>query len=153
VSKLNVTYLDFGGEVTTTSIRGAGISSANYDAQVTLMTALRGAMDDIVLGVQKKYQIIAADNILSNTPPTDAFAQRELKWLVTYADDTTGKEYQVEIGTALPTDNVTAGTDYADLTATDIAAFVTAFEAFARAPDDLTHTVTVTSIRLVGRNI
>src|SRR5512134_386125 len=153
MSKVNVTYLDFGGETTTTRVRGAGISSANYDAQVTLITSLRGAMDAITLGTQKKYQIIAADNILSNTPPVNAFAQRELKWLVTYADDTSGKEYQVEIGTAEPTGRITAGSDYADLAQAEIAAFVTAFEAFARAPDDLTHTVTVTSIRLVGRNI
>ena len=34
-----------------------------------------------------------------------------------------------------------------------LAAFVTAFQAMARTPDSDTETVTITEIRLVGRNI
>jgi len=153
MSKVNITFTDFGGETTTTGLRGATITSANYDAQVTLITALRAAMEAITLGVQRKYQIVAADNVLSTANAAVATAQREIKWLVTYHDNTSGKQYQSEIGTADLAGHITPGTDFAPLAdGAEIQDFVTAFEAFVRAPDDLTHTVTIDSIRVVGRN-
>jgi len=48
---------------------------------------------------------------------------------------------------------VVPNTDVADITSTDWAAFVTAFEAYAKSPDDVAETVTVIDARVVGRNI
>jgi hypothetical protein len=81
------------------------------------------------------------------------YAQRELKWLITYQGDSSGKLFSIEIACPDITDNIVPATDLADLASTDWAAWVTAFEDFARSPDDLAETVTVVSARLVGRNI
>jgi hypothetical protein len=61
--------------------------------------------------------------------------------------------FTIEIAAPDVTDNLNGNTDLADLSSTDWAAFVTAFESFARSPENGTETVTVTKARLVGRNI
>jgi len=93
--------------------------------------------------------------IILDTPalPTSPYAQRELKWLVTYSGNTSGKKFTIEIACPDVTDNVVPNTDLADLASTDWAAFVTAFEAYVKSPDNGTEAVTVLSARVVGRNI
>lgn len=62
------------------------------------------------------------------------------------------KKFRQEIPTP-DTDKLVPGTDLADMTDTDIAAYVTAFETIAKSPDDDTEGVNVLDMRLVGRNI
>jgi hypothetical protein len=96
----------------------------------------------------------------SGSIPTDEFAQRELKWLIGYTDVSTtisgesnpyyGKNFTVEAACPdLENANLQQNTDFADLTDTQVAAFVTAFEAYARSPTG--GAVEVTYIRNVGR--
>jgi len=72
---------------------------------------------------------------------------------VSYQGDTSGKMFSIEIAAPNLTDNLNGNSDQADLTSTDWAAFVTAFEAYVRSPDNGTETVTVVGARVVGRNI
>lgn len=65
----------------------------------------------------------------------------------------TNKKYTFEIPTALLTGQLVANTGIADLTTTEMAAFVTAFEAIARCPDSDVNAVEISQIIHVGRNL
>lgn len=154
MARANYTVTDYSFEKSTAGFTGVATTAANYDAQQTAFSALRTAVNGIILGEPQKYQYIAVDFVNGNDRADSPYAQRENKWLVSYVGDTSGKLYQLEIPTAdLADGHLVVGSDLADLTNADIAAFVTAFESFQRAPDALTETVTVTQIRFVGRNI
>jgi hypothetical protein len=92
--------------------------------------------------------LIDAPGVASNP-----YAQRELKWLVQYQGATSGKLFSVEIAAPDVTDNVVVNSDVANLASTDWAAFVTAFNAYAKSPDNGTEAVAVVGAKLVGRNI
>jgi len=145
--------LDYSDERSSTSIHVGDITAVSLPGFLTEFGALRTAIEGITLGVVSKESWVGDDTTLSNTPPSDPNAQREVKWLVRYTGDTTDKLYSLEIATAeLAGGHLLAGSDMADLAETDMAAFVTAFEDIARTPDDDTETVTVQSIQFVGRN-
>jgi hypothetical protein len=76
-----------------------------------------------------------------------------MKWLVQYQGNDTGKLFSVEIAAPDLTGNVTPNTDIANLASADWVAFKTAFEAFAKSPDNGTEDVTVIGAKMVGRNI
>lgn len=153
------TLLDYSNEKSSTSIYTGAITAVSIGGFLTEFGQMRTAIDDITLGTLHKEQWVGDATVLSQTPPASPYAQRELKWLVTYQGNTSQKLYQVTIPTADPngTDGdgrprLVPGTDLANLENEDIAAFVTRFESFARTPDSDTETVNVLSIRLVGRN-
>lgn len=148
-----MTLIDESLEKTTVAVTSQALSAGNFAAQETAWTALRAAIQALTLGGTVQHSL-GQVTPLSYVVPTDAFAQRELKWLVTYTGDTSGKSFQIEIGSAdLAGGRKVAGSDKADMTHADWQAFKTAFEAFARSPDDLTETVTVTGATFVGRNL
>jgi len=143
---------DYSNEKSSVTVTAPNLSAANFDAQATLRTALQTAVNNLSIGVLSRTTV---SDIPLDEPgiPTNPFAQRELKWLVTYIGSVSGKSYQIEIPAPSVTDNLAGNTDEANLASTDWAAFVEAFEDYARSPDSLTETVIVTGARLVGRNI
>jgi len=148
----NITINDYSNEKSSFGVTSVTANAGNLAAQQTLAAALVGATEDLTIGeVVKQTQVL----VILDTPaiPTSPYAQRELKWLVNYIGDSSGKTFSVEIAAPDITDNVVVNTDVADLSSTDWAAFVTAFEAYVRSPDNGTETVTVVGARLVGRNI
>lgn len=147
------TLLDYSNEKSRVTVYNGAITSASIAGYLTQFGALRTAIEGITLGVVQQEAWVGDRTVISNTPPANEFAQRELKWMVTYTGDTSNKVFQVTVPTADATGNLVPGTDLADLTTTAMAAFVTAFEAIARTPDSDLETVTIQSIRLVGRNI
>lgn len=150
-SKLNIRYLDFSNELSTAGVFGTLLTAANFDAQVALQDNLIAAVDAITLGVLNRYSRIAAVVAGSSTPPVNAFAQRESKWLVKYAENATGQVHTMEIPTA-DLQFLLAGSDLLDLTSTEGSDFVDAFEAYAVGP--LTgNSVQVVSVQFVGRNL
>ena len=119
------------------------------DAQ---LTALHDAVEGFVIG-SVGDGILQTDIVKdagTDAVPASAFAQRELRWLVSYVSST-NVAYTREI--ACPDASLLgSGTDQLDLTGTEAAAFVTAFEAVAKVKEgDDYNTVSVTSIKLVGR--
>lgn len=151
--KSQYTLKDFSDENSSVEVYNGAITAVSIAGFLTSFGNLRDAIDTITLGEMHKEQWIGDTTVLSNDIPTNAFAQRELKWLVSYKGNTTNKKFTVEIPTADPTDRLVPGTDLADLTNTDIADFVTAFEAHCRTPDSDTENVTVLKMTLVGRNL
>lgn len=143
---------DASSETSTTTVNSLALSAANFDARETLRVALGTAINNLSIGVLSK-QTVTDIRDESAVIPSNPYAQREMKWLVTYQGSVSGKKFQMEIAAPNLTDNLQPNSDEADLTSTDWAAFITAFEAYAIAPDTTSEAVTVLSARLVGRNI
>jgi len=153
---------DFSNELTTMKIHTVDLTAANLAAQQTALATLVAAAEVVIRGE------IAESRLKVTTPgtailPTDPEAQIEMAWLVTYSDtqqfldpgpDTVpnpgwGLLFTMSIPCAdLSGTHLTTGSDFADLTDPDIAAFVTAFEALYRSP--YSGTINVQSIRVHG---
>lgn len=117
------------------------------------LTTLEGALTPIIRGNVIRKQADVFDNTFARSVPADEEAARETKWLVVYHDVTSSKTYRVAIPTCKRTGHMLPGTDMADLNNPEISAFVDAFEAAFRAPDDSTHGIEVDRIIAVGRNL
>lgn len=145
-------FTDYSNEKSGVSVSSADIDAASFAAQQTAAAALSVALAVLSIGSLTKRTMT---DVLLDDPdiPTNVYAQRELKWLVSYQGDTSGKLFSLEIPCAALTGNVVAGTDLADITSTPWVNFIAAFEAFGRSPDNLTETVTFRSAHVVGRNI
>lgn len=161
-SQVSVTYLDHSRETANVQLQTTNITAANFADQATALNDLLTAAADICNGVVNKR----VTNIItpgSGAAPAAATAHREGKWLIGYTDSTAtlaagvdnplyGKNFTVTLPVAAPTtDRLQSNSDMADLSDADMAAFVTAFEAFARSPSG--GVPDVQYIKLVGRNI
>lgn len=145
------TVLDASEETSSTKFYFGAITALTIAGFLTQFGALRTALGNIIKGTIQKEAWTGDSTVLSNAAPSDSTAQIELKWLVSYEGNTSKKKFRTELPTP-DTDKLIPGTDKADLTDTDIAAYVTAFEAIAKSPDDDTEAVNVLDITLVGRN-
>lgn len=146
---------DFSNEKSNWSVAIVDLTAANVVAQQALIATLVAAVDAIVLTSAIKTELVFdRQGFGGGTPPTDPLAQRENKWLVRYVGDATFKVFTTEIpGADLTMLSTDPQTDFADLTGTEMAAFVAAFEAVVRSPEDPTETVTVRNIQFVGRRL
>jgi len=143
--------LDYSEEVSSFRFNFGAITAISLPGFLTNFGALRTALGNIITGTIQKEAWVGDSTVISNVPPVDSNAQVELKFLLTYEGDTSKKKFRSEVPTP-DTSKVIAGTDKVDLTDTDIAAYITAFETIARSPDSDTETVTVLDMELVGRN-
>lgn len=157
--------IDYDREKSPMGFNTAAITAASLPGTLTQFGALRTAIEGITLGSISDEALYVNRTKVTNIPATDASAQRERKWLVKYEDTTEffdapvnaipnagyKKQFNVEIGTAdFTTANLPNNGDEALLSQTQIAAFVTAFEALARSPYG--GAVNITQILAVGRN-
>lgn len=145
------TRIDYNGEKSTHRVRVAEITAANFAAQETARAAYGVAIAGICNGVFNQYNHGNQD-FLTNDPSSSPLDQREIKWLITYADATTGQLYRTELpcaDLAQLDPNDRAHANIGDAGAVD--AFVTAFEAFVLSPDG--NAVEIQEITFVGRNI
>jgi len=148
------TYKDYSSESSVVSVESTALTAANFDAQETLRAALETAMETILIGVLQKTSKGNRTDESADLPASSA-AQRENKFLVSYHDDTFPTR---KLSIELPCPDVEnedyflGNTDLIDLEDTDIAAFVTAFEAFVLAPWT-GNAVSVDKITLVGRKL
>lgn len=147
-----IQFNDYNSERSTVQVNATTLTAANFDAQYAAFVSFYDAIVAITEGLRvganfgNAYPIVAA-----NTPASSPNAQRERKWLVRYRDGTALKDYQMELPCADLTFLDPNNREYADMSDTDVAAFVTAFEAFVISPDG--NAVTVQSIQHVGRNL
>lgn len=162
-----LTIKDFSKELGTSQIHVGAVTAVSLPGLLTDIDDYRTAVDAIVVGVIRSDQLTAFKTNLSTANPASAQAQRERKFMVTYADNLPffddpvnaipnegfGKIFTYEIPTAdfSLTGLFPTNTDEVDLAQTEIAAFVTAFEAIARSPYG--GTVEVLAITGVGRNV
>jgi len=155
VSRISQTLQDYGtpgsgsgAEKSNWSVWISTLTAANFTAQQGLISALFTAALDLTVGSQAATNILAVSTV-SSVVNTNPLAQRENKWLVRYHDANSTK-FTVEIPTA-DLSLLDTGTEFLDLAGTEAAAFVTAFEAVVKSPDDPTLATTVDSIQFVGR--
>jgi hypothetical protein len=151
VGKYTRTLIDYDGEKTVFRVHVDDLNASNFDAQLALQVALGSAINGIVVGNLNKIEY-GNETISGYDPPDDQWAQRETKWLITYKDAVTNKQYRCELGTAdleqLNPDN----RDSAFIGDSGVVdAFVTAFEAYVLSPDT-DNAVEIVSIVPVGRN-
>lgn len=148
-----VTFVDYSGEKSTVTTLNGSITAITIVAFLAQFGTLKTALEGITKGVIVGSSWVGDKDTLAATPPTDVFAQRELKWLVRYENVVSHKIYTLEIPTADPTDRLLPQSDKADLADTEIAAFIAAFEAVGRSPENDVDGVNVLDITLVGRNL
>lgn len=162
--KVGFTMLDYSREKATISLHTADITAGTLPGTLTQIGALRTAIEGITLGVVSDERLSVFETNLSNTPPASELAQVESSWLVQYEDNQAffdaptnaipnegfGKLFTTTIGTADIVGRLQPNSDEADLTDTQIAAFITAFEALVHSPYG--GTINVTKITFVGRN-
>lgn len=160
-----LTILDFDEESSNFTIQTGAVTAVSLPNLLTQIGTFRAAVQDIILGTIQAERLAVFETKLSNTPPVSDLAARESKWLVRYQDilpffddpvnaipnEGFGKVFVFSIATAERTGHLLTNTDMADLTDTDIAAFVAAFEDMARSPYG--GTVEVLGIQAVGRNL
>lgn len=160
----SLTMLDYSKEKSVSRFNTGAVTAVSLPGLLTEIGTLRGAIDGITLGTLNRESLAVFDTPLSNVPPTDKNAQREDKWLVTYEDNTQffdpptnaipnegyRKLFSVEIATPDRT-LVVNNSDFADITAPPMSAFVAAFEAMCKSPYG--GTAHVISVKYVGRNL
>lgn len=151
-SYIQRSYRDWTGEVSGFELTTLALDGASYSALQTLYTALDDAIADLTSGQLAKSaygnrEVVSADN-------GPFGANRENKILVTYKGDTSEKLFRTEIPCpSLVEANFIPGSDELAMTNGEVAALVSAFEDLARSPDNGTETVTILSLRFVGRNL
>jgi hypothetical protein len=153
-STLTTSWIDYSLEPSNSKVTITQITAANIVATLALVDTLIAAMQAITLGQLAKSKVTARDQEEDTVTPTEANAQRERKWLVRYHDTVTNKKYRLEIPTAdIGSGNLNTNSDEANLADTQVAAFVTAFEAVAKDPDTGLNTVEVDKIEHVGKRL
>lgn len=112
------------------------ITAANHDAQYALAQALVGGIEGISRLTTKQWDFGARRTETGTARPTQGSAQVNIEWLVKYIEATTGTVSTVRIGGAYIDlgDVLVSGSNVADLAQTEMAAFVSAFEAYVLGP-------------------
>lgn len=152
---------DYDNTLTTMKMNVVDLTAGNLAAQQTALASLVAATTPILRGVvvESRLKLITPGTAIL---PALEEAQVEKGWVVVYADsqqfldpgpDTVpnpgfGLLFTMTVPTADYTDHLQLNSDFADLAETDIAAFVTAFEALYRSPYG--GTVNIVSIRVSG---
>ena len=145
----SLTYTDFGGEKSAVHVRAIALTAANFDAQVLASVALQDAIAAMTLGIKAKVTY-ANENQISAAKAADNSAQRETKWLVSYHDNTTGDKFTMELPCADLSLLAQDTGDILPLAGAEAAAFVSAFESYARTKNG--NVCVVDQILHVGRN-
>jgi len=146
-------FQDFTKEKSTLTVYSADLTAANFAAQETARNALYAAITNLQIATLN-HNSYGNQVIGVSTPPINPLSQRENKWLVRYVGFSSGKIFQMEIPCAeLTALHLLGNSDEADFTDVDWAAFGSAFQTFARTPDDPTETVTLLDAHFVGRNL
>lgn len=146
-------FIDVAQQPSSFSVYNGVITAVSLPGFLTELGDLRTATDAISLCTLSDEKWVGDETALSNVVPTDHYARREIKLRVNYQGNDTGKLFHVTV----PGPDI-ANLDYSgeDVNIADagiMAAWVAAFEAIARSPNDDTENVTVVSAKIVGRNL
>lgn len=128
----SVSYLDAGGERGSFRVWGAVITAANEAAQSTAWAAVLTAADALALGARVRDSYVD-ETTYAVARPTNG-AAREIALKIIFQDATTGQTWQsllptLDISLISYVDNYGAK-DVVDLTTTEVAALVSALNAF-----------------------
>lgn len=148
-SFLTLSTRDFSDEVSTTRYEGVDLTAGNFAAQGTLMDNILAAQQALQIGhVFQDARLASVDDIAGVI--ASPYAQRELKWLVSFTDQVLGSRHSLEVPAPALTFLVT-GSDLIDMGDAAVTTYIAALEAYVRING--TNAVNVDTIRLVGRNL
>lgn len=145
MGKIRVPFKDYGNEVSTSNFT---VDNAISDANITVVV---NAVDGITVDGRQTAVLVQEtekDAGISGKA-TSPLAQREIKWLARYVDDTTNTLYQLEIPCA-DLSLLSGDTDFLSLGSGAGLAFKTAFDAQQLSP--VGNSCTLQSVQFVGRN-
>lgn len=146
------TFLDASEEKSTMTFHFGAVTAVSIAGFLTDFGAFRTATEAISGGALVGDSWSGDVTKYDASTPTDISFQRERKYVFFYQGATTFSRYQIEVPVAdFDTDRLLPGTDVVDLTETEIAAWVSAFEQLCRTPEG--EAVEVLSGQGVGRNI
>jgi len=146
-----MTFRDYSNEMTTTTVTSVPLSAANIVGQDAAFADFIAATQDLVLG-ELAQTSMNRKTVVSGDLPASPFAQREMKWLISYHANTTNKKFQIEIGTSnLGDDLILPGSDQADFSNALWIAWIAEAQAFMKSPDDPNEAITIDSAYFVGR--
>ena len=148
-----IEILDYSESKSSFSFNFGAITALSLPGFLTQFGSLRSALQNIIVGTVSRERWVGDESVLSNIPPSNSNATRELKWLVDY--ETNGGDFHPWYVTIPCPDTslLDANSDWADYSDPAIAAFITAFETLVRSPLDPVNTVTITHMQIVGRNL
>ena len=146
--------LDYSEETSSFRFNFGAITAVSLPGFLTQFGALRTALGNITIGTISRERWVGDETVLSNIPPSNQWAQREIRWLVEYYAASDDSGFWVSSIACPKTSLMLHGVkpERADLTHPDIAAFVTAFENLVVSPDQYQEAVIVKNIYLAGRN-
>jgi len=152
-SKAGLSGRDYSGEITRLSyyLNDVAAGGGNYDAVIASQAAVQAAIQDVALiDFEGEYvKVVNVPTEIDNA--ADTGAQRELKWLVVYRDDTDPiGNGSFEIGGA-DTSLLQLNSDLMDLSAGAGQTLKSDLE--ANLVSRLGNAVTVTEVRLIGRSL
>lgn len=145
------TYKDYSNEPSTVQGNMGAITALTIASFLAQMGDLRTAQQALTLGSLVHDTWVGDSTIYSGALPTDLNAQRERKWRVEYEDSSNFTKFRYEIPVAKVTGLLIPNTDQADLSNTNWANWVAAFEALSKSPYG--NGVNVLGATLVGRNL
>jgi hypothetical protein len=140
-----MTIMDYNSEKSRFGIPVTTVTAVNFPGTLAAWGTFRAAVQGIILGAIHKESLNAFNTVLTNTPPTDANAQVERKWQVSYegveAEIAAGipnpyyrGKMNMEIATAKLVGQLRPNSDEADLTTPEMIAFKAAFEGLVKDP-------------------
>ena len=167
MGSFDITIGDRSREKSNLKVNVGVVTAVTLPDQLTWTGQLRDAIAAMSYGAILKNKMTVFDEILTTSWPTSPWANRETKFLVRYRDTTEyfdaptnsiknegfGHVHQFEIPCAKLdlSGLLVAGSDFVNLAQTQVAAFVTLFNANVLSPSN--GSVAVESIEIVGRNL
>lgn len=145
MTTLQSRFLDYSNEPSTA---GVYVGDAITDPNALLLNAAIAGMS---IGTNQRASVVVNRPVFSgaSTPPSNKWAQRELKFLCRYTDTVTNKDYSFTIPCA-DADLVVGNTDMVDLSAGAGLTLKSRFD--THAVSELGNPVTLNSVELIGRS-
>jgi len=150
MGRTNVSFVDYGGEVSSVGVSAPDLTAGNFAAQATLRDAFIAAVEAVSIVSKKKTTVIAIETKIAVDFATNQFAQRESKWLVRCTESGTGNAVSFEIPCA-DLSLLEVNGERLDPASTEYADLVTAVEAYVRSNDNVA--VVVSEVVFVGRTL
>ena len=153
----SITVTDRSNEKSVFQIYATVLTAGNFVAQQALFTTLFTTANAITLGLFSQTNF-GNQVLISNSYPNVNGAQREIKLLIMFNDNTNQQKFTATLPTIDP-DMLTflpMAKDFVAITeptgaSTQIVDFIAAFNAFAVSPVG-NHAVTIQALKFVGRN-
>jgi hypothetical protein len=152
------TIQDYSREKSTSQMNVGVVTGASLPGLLTNLGTFKTALQGVIIGTIFKEALNVYDNPTGNAKPTNVYAQREIRWIVHYHDNTPtfglepnnafGRAYTVEF--ACPNLSLLVdGTDLMNIASGAGQTFVTEFQDTFLAPSG--GAAVVDYVELVGR--